>query len=528
MLTLEQMTPEQKLGRVLCCRRLREKDDVDFTVELLKNSACGAIAMTFDETLRPGLVKRFREAADYPVIMVNDMELGYPASKLPKLPLSTLAAANNPEYVKTFAAALAREAKAAGFSGCWGPNIDSPFENRPCTFARVAGDSPEAVLDVTKEIFKTFRSYRFHATAKHFPNDKGMPLDSHMVAPHSVKTKEELLKYYLVPYLKLMEEDLVPAIMVGHQVCDRIDPGIPASLSKKVIDIIREAGFDGVVYSDSLAMMSIMQTYGEKQAYAMSLMAGCDILLTNYRTPTRKVYEMMLESYREGAITDERLDEAVRRVMALEQYCAQEPKDPVPVPTNVGEILSMAARDCITADCREGVSTAIDPEKKRLFIVEVPQDFSEGEVSEEVAVVAAYNANNSIRAIREHFPNSEIELIPEFPTPVDNQRVLTAASKQEEAVFVSYCITAPYMGTDCLTRRIEAVINALALPGKLAALVHFGNPLAVENLFPIPRKIFGYCSPASQGPAIEVLAGKYPAKGKNPYARLYEKVCKSK
>ena len=33
MLTLEQMTPEQKLGRVLCCRRMAEQDDIDFTLE---------------------------------------------------------------------------------------------------------------------------------------------------------------------------------------------------------------------------------------------------------------------------------------------------------------------------------------------------------------------------------------------------------------------------------------------------------------------------------------------------------------
>ena len=143
--------------------------------------------------------------------------------------------------------------------------------------------------------------------------------------------------------------------------------------------------------------------------------------------------------------------------------------------------------------------------------------------------MAAYNANNTIRAIKEHFPNSDIELIPEFPSPRDNDRVLTAASKYDEVVFVSFCLGAPYTGTDCLTRRIEAVINALALPGKLTALVHFGNPFAMKNLsFHIPRKIFGYSAPASQGPAIEVLAGKYPAKGKNPCGRLYAKLCTKK
>lgn len=520
MLTLEQMSPEQKLGRVLCCRRLHNQEDVEFTLELARNSAIGALQLPMDETKRTELLKRFREAADYPLIMVEDMELGFPKSKLPKIPLSTLAAANNPEYAKLFAAALAKEAKEAGFNGIWGPIVDILFENRPCMVSRVAGDTPEAVMNITKEIFKTFDSYRFHSTAKHYPGDKGMPYDSHMVSPHSPQTKEELLQTSLVPYLKLMEEGLLPAIMVGHQICDNIDPDYPASLSKKVMDIIREQGFDGVIYSDSFAMMSILQAYGEKQAYALSLMGGVDIILPNYRTPMREVYEMMLASYREGQITDERLNEAVRRVMTLAQYCAEEPADPVPVPENIDEILRSVARDCITADCAEGVSVAIDPDKKRLFVVEVPCNHG-SRINNEVKITAAYDAEGAIQAIKEYFPNCDIELIPEFPTPRDNDRVLTAASKHDEVVFVSFCETAPYMGTDCLTRRIEAVIDALSMPGKLKTLVHFGNPLATKTLKPIPRKIFGYSAAASQAHAFEVLAGKYPAKGKNPYARLY-------
>ena len=323
-----------------------------------------------------------------------------------------------------------------------------------------------------------------------------------------------------IPSLELMEEGLLPAIMVGHQICDNIDPDYPASLSKKVMDIIREQGFDGVIYSDSFGMMSILQAYGEKEAYALSLMGGVDIILPNYRSSMRDVYNMMLEAYREGLITDERLDEAVRRVMTLAQYCTETPEDPVPVPENIDEILRNVARDCITADCMEGVPAAIDPEKRRLFVVEVPCNY-ESRINNEVKITAAYNADGTIQAIKEYFPDSEIQLIPEFSTPRDNDRVLTAASKYDEVVFVSFCETAPYMGTDCLTRRMEALIDALSMPGKLQTLVHFGNPLATKTLKPIPRKIFGYSATASQAHAFEVLAGKYPAKGKNPYARLY-------
>lgn len=200
MLTLEQMTPEQKLGRILCCRRFREQDDIDFTLELVKNQACGALSMIFDKARLPGLVKLFRDAADYPVIMVNDMELGYPLSSLPKISLSTLSAANNPEYIRMFAAALAKEAKDAGFSGWWGPNSDISYQNRPCTFSRVAGDSLDAVLPVIREICKVCDSYNFHCTVKHYPNEKGMPLDSHMVAPPTPRRqKKSFLKKALYP-----------------------------------------------------------------------------------------------------------------------------------------------------------------------------------------------------------------------------------------------------------------------------------------------------------------------------------------
>ena len=527
MLTLEQMTPEQKLGRVLCCRRMHVAEDFAFTLELVKNQACGAIQMPWfpPEELKEK-IKQIRAVAPYPVIIINDMEQGYPQSELPKLPLGTIAAANDPKYARLFAAALAKEAKEAGFNGCWGPVIDI-FNNMQIT--RCAGDNPEAVLEVVSEIYNAFASYRFQACGKHYPGGwSDIPIDGHMVATSAMQTKEELLKTSLVPYLKLMEAGLLPTIMVGHDIYDQIDPGIPASLSKKVIDIIREAGFDGVAYSDSFAMMSVLQTFGEKQAYIMALMAGIDIILPNYRTSTKEVYEMMLQAYREGAITDERLDEAVRRVMALEQYCACEPTDPVPVPDNVAEILNMVAKDCITAYCDEGVSTGIDTEKKRLFVVEVPMDYSVEEITQEISGTAGYDPNRVIREIKVHFPNCDIETLPEFPKPKDNDRVLTAATKYEEVVFVSFCETSAYMGTDCLTKRIEVMINALAIPGKLTALVHFGNPLAVEGLRHIPRIILGHTSPASQPHAIEVLAGKYPAKGRNPYAKLRQQMSAGK
>ena len=81
----------------------------------------------------------------------------------------------------------------------------------------------------------------------------------------------------LMPYKYLLERGLLPTVMVGHTVFHKIDPVYPASLSKKVIDILREIGFDGLLFTDSFAMMGILQRFGEENIYGMSVAAGADI-----------------------------------------------------------------------------------------------------------------------------------------------------------------------------------------------------------------------------------------------------------
>ncbi len=520
MKTLEQMTPEEKLGRVLCARRFETQEDIDFTLDLVRRGACGALQIKFNDKTRE-LIETFRAAADYPILIINDMECGFPLSALPEIPMVTLAACGNPDYTRTFAAAIAREAKEMGFSGCWSPIVDILAVDGPCSVARKAGDTPEAVTAVAREILYAFRSYRFHGAAKHYPGGQDNPVDTHMAEGACSADAARLLSFDLAPYLSLMKEGLLPAVMVGHQVCPQVDD-LPASLSKKVIDLLRGEGYDGVMFTDSLAMMGILQKYGEDGVMAMALMAGNDIILPNYRTPTKKVYEMMLAAYRDGRITDDRLDEAVRRVMRLEQYCAEAPVDPVPVPENVEEVFENIVRDSITAVCGDGVTPALNPEKPRLFVVLTPFDYDESSIAAEITTRAWYDPHRVKTAIAENFPNAGIVTLPEFPQAKDNERVLNAATAYDEVVFVTYCQTGAYLGTDGLTRRVESVIEALSIPKKLSALVHFGNPLATRPLSALPRVIYGYTAPAAQRYAFEVLAGRIEARGKNPFPHLLE------
>ena len=516
MLTLEQMTPEQKIGRVLCARRAHVPAELEFTLELIRNEACGCVQVPLTEKAAE-LVKTLRAAANYPLLIVNDMERGFPPANLPQVPLITLAAAG-PEYIRAFATATAAPAKACGFTGTWGPVVDimRNVEN-PIGVQRMAGDTAEATTAFGREYLKVFEGYRFQGSVKHFPGG-GLGVDTHMAESVSTQDEKDLVERSITPYVTLWREGLMHSLMVGHAQFPKVDPeGYPASLSKKVINLIRREGFDGLIYTDSLAMMGILQKYGEDGAMVLALNAGNDIILPNYRTPTKVVYDMMVKAYYDGKIDKERLDEAVRHVMAAEAWCAEAPVDPNPLPENIEEILKNAVRDSITALCDEGVSPAIDPEERRLFVVLTELDYQKDGPTEEISLGKWYSPSRVIEAIRERFPHAEIVTLPEFPTSNQNDVMLTKATGFDKVVFVTFCTSAAYQGTDCLTRRVEAVISALAASNKIEALVHFGNPFALLPLPHISRKLLGYNAADAQLYAFDVLAGKAEAKGTFPF-----------
>lgn len=516
-LVLEELTTEQKVGMLFCARRCNKKDEFEQTLEMIRNHSIGCVQVPINNST-PEIIKAIKEAADYPILIIEDMEQGYPRSGLPKIPAMTLAACDKPEYYRAFAKCIVANAKKEGYNGTWGPIVDILGGDGPCRVSRSFGDTPEKIIKATSEIAAVFKEYGFMSTGKHYPGSEDSPYDTHMTEGICHCTKQNLLDIHLVPYLELMKNGLLPSIMTGHKVFDKIDPDYPASASKKVIDIIREQGFDGVSFTDSLAMMGILQKYGEENIMGICVAAGNDIILPNYRTPIDVAYGYLLQNYRDGVFSEERLNEAVRRVLTLQAELGAK-ADLIPELTEREiQCLSDVSRDCITAKTDDGISPSLgDPEKRRLFTIVTPISFKDDEPEQEIKMGDWYFPKKIQAKIKEEFPNSEIVFVPEFATLFENEKVLLAATKHDEVVFVTFCTTSAYLGTDCMTRRTEALINALNTSGKVKALVHFGNPYAVKPINHIPRVLLGYTAPESQGYAIEVLSGKIEAKGKLPF-----------
>jgi beta-N-acetylhexosaminidase len=128
----------------------------------------------------------------------------------------------------------------------------------------------------------------------------------------------------LEPFETLISAGLPDAVMSGHMVNDRFDPGAPASLSFATVDglLRRRLGWDGVVVTDDLGAEAIATRYMREEAVALALEAGNDILLFANQTIyvpdlAAELVESVLDLVISGRITEARLDQSIERLDVL-------------------------------------------------------------------------------------------------------------------------------------------------------------------------------------------------------------------
>jgi beta-N-acetylhexosaminidase len=110
---------------------------------------------------------------------------------------------------------------------------------------------------------------------KHIPGHGRAKADSHKELPKVDCTREDLFDKDFKVFKNLCD---MPWAMTAHILYSDIDPENPATLSKKIIDLIRvEIGFSGIIVTDDLSMEALEGSYAQRTIKALN--AGCDIIL---------------------------------------------------------------------------------------------------------------------------------------------------------------------------------------------------------------------------------------------------------
>lgn len=257
----------------------------------------------------------------YPVLTAVDQEGGRVArltSGATRFPsLMTAGAARQLAMTRSMYTALAGEVAAVGFNVDFAPDTDVTMgRSDPTIGSRSAGSSPTRVARQSGYARSGIDASGMISVLKHFPGHGSVTTDSHLGLPVQSKSLAALKKSDLVPFQSGIDAG-ASAIMIGHVAVRAVDPGVPSSLSRKMVTglLRRDMGFQGLAVTDSLQMHAVVDKYGAGGAAVRALKAGEDVLLMP--SGARVARAAIVEAVQDGRLDPRRLDQAATRMIAL-------------------------------------------------------------------------------------------------------------------------------------------------------------------------------------------------------------------
>jgi beta-N-acetylhexosaminidase len=294
-----------------------------------------------------------KRAAGRPLLVSVDQEGGRVArmrgphgfTELP--PMRALGRTGDPELARAVGALLGRELRAVGIDQDYAPVVDVDTNPaNPVIGDRSFGRDPFVVGRLGAALARGLQSVGVAACAKHFPGHGDTSQDSHQVLPHLSHPLARLAQVELVPFRALAAAG-VASVMTAHVVFDALDDRLPATLSRPVLDLLRErCGFDGCVVSDDLEMKAVMEHFPLEEAVPAAVAAGVDGLLVCHRADLQhRTIDLLRGAVERGAVSHARLAEARARVSALLGWAGPAP-DPRAARASLrtAESLRLAAR----------------------------------------------------------------------------------------------------------------------------------------------------------------------------------------
>lgn len=190
------------------------------------------------------------------------------------------------------------------------PVADVSTDSNDFIYDRSFGTSATDTSEYIRNVVKIYNDNNMGSCLKHFPG-YGNNVDTHTGIAVDNRNYNTFLESDFLPFEAGIDEG-VPSILVSHNIVNSMDKDYPASLSKKVHEILRnDLGFTGVIMTDDLSMDAI--TLYTDNPYVEAVKALNDLLIT---TDYEKTYKSILEAVNNGSIDEELIDSAVARILA--------------------------------------------------------------------------------------------------------------------------------------------------------------------------------------------------------------------
>lgn len=208
---------------------------------------------------------------------------------------------------------LGSELRRFGINVNFTPNVDVAVTQDSVAAKEGFGTDMATTAELGKNLIKGLSDQEISAAVGHFPSYGDVSHNGNSGQLVSNRTAEDLKKEY-TPYLEAIDAG-ADFVMISHVGLPKIrGDRRPASLSKEVItDIVRtQWEYDGIVITDFMDRSCMYQQYTYAEAAEGAIEAGADMILSpkNFL----KSYNGVLDAVKSGKLTEERINESLRRI----------------------------------------------------------------------------------------------------------------------------------------------------------------------------------------------------------------------
>lgn len=236
------------------------------------------------------------------------------------------AATGEPEQAYRLGRVSCAEGQAVGCNYAFAPVVDIDYEyHNPITNVRTYGSDPETVKRYALEYMRAAKECGTAVSVKHFPGDGVDEVDQHIQTSVNSLSCEAWDQTYGDVYQALIDAGAL-TVMAGHIALPayqkKFNPDfpkkvMPASLSPELLkNLLRgQLGFNGMIITDATPMVGFLSAMDREKSVPYCIEAGCDMLLFN--KDYKEDLSYMKRGYEEGILSQERLEEAVTRILAL-------------------------------------------------------------------------------------------------------------------------------------------------------------------------------------------------------------------
>ncbi|MBP1234045.1 beta-N-acetylhexosaminidase [Arthrobacter sp. PvP102] len=327
--TIAGMSLEEKIGQLF----INHNNDYspEYLDSVLENYHVGGMRY------RPGPSAAVQEHIRYaqsrtriPLLVASNPEMGGAGSCDDGTFVSThLQAGSHPDkaIARQMGQVAGVETAALGCNWAFAPIVDIHYNWRNTVIStRSFGNTPEIVVERAQEYFDGISESPTACAMKHFPGDGIDERDQHVVTSYNTLGYEDWNRSYGHVYREMIGHG-VQSIMIGHigapELSRHFRPGmadadiLPATLSPELLqNLLRgELGFNGLILTDASQMIGLTQAMKRKDLVPATIAAGCDMFLF-FRNPAED-FGYMMDGHKSGVITEQRLHDALRRILAL-------------------------------------------------------------------------------------------------------------------------------------------------------------------------------------------------------------------